>query len=105
VKTRRLSRTQIVAKIIGIVRSVDSTAGLPELIPCQGQLIMWWQNGDGRRLVVDVGRDETFVELIDGRGQCQGCWQVRPGEVSPNGGRLDLWSLVRAGYEWMRAPL
>jgi hypothetical protein len=103
-KTRRLTRPQIVAKITDIVRSVDSDAGDPELIWCRGQIIMWWQNGDGRRLVVDVGRTEIFVELIDGRGQCQGCLQVRPGEVAPNGGRLDLWSLVQAGYEWMRAP-
>jgi len=103
-KTRKLSRAEIVRKIVSIVRSIDRDAGLPECMSCHAQLIMWWQDGRGRRLVVDVGRTETFVELIDGRNQCVSCVQVQPGRVSPNGRRLDLWSLVRAGDEWMRAP-
>jgi hypothetical protein len=102
-KTRKLSRVDIVRKIVSIVRSIDRDAGLPELMPCHAQLIMWWQNGDGRRLVVDVGRHETFVECVDGRNQCVSCVLVQPGRVSPNGRRLDLWSLVRSGYEWMRS--
>lgn len=100
---RKLTRTQIIFQVVSIVRSVDRDAGQPEVMACRNQLLMWWQNGDGRRLVVDVGRTETFVECIDERSQCVSCVLVQPGRVSLGGRRLDLWSLVRSGYEWMRA--
>ena len=69
-KTRKLTRVEILRKIVAIVRSVDPRAGLPEVMPCEHQLLIWWQDGRGRRVVVDVGRHETFVELIERNNQC-----------------------------------
>lgn len=104
-KTRRPTWDEAIYTVDSIVRGLDPDAGPPEVIPCTHQLIMWYQDGRGRRIVVDFGRNETFVERIDGGGQCVSCVQVQPGGVTRDGRRLDLWSLVREGYEWMRAPL
>lgn len=102
-KTRR-TRAEIIGLVDSIVRSIDRDAVVPEVMLCRARLLMWWQDGRGRRLIVDVGQDEIYVELVNGRSECVSCALVQPGRVTLDGRRLDLWSLVRAGYAWMRAP-
>lgn len=101
-KIRRRNRVEILRTIVGIVRSVDPKAPLPEVMQCSVSMLVWWQTGTGRRVVIDVGRDDVWVERISGRGQCEVCDLVQAGQID-RGQRLDLWSLVRAGYTWMRA--
>ena len=93
--SRKLTRKEIVRKITSIVRGLDPEAGDPELIWCRGQILIIWQDGRGRRLVVDVGRDETFVELIGPTGTCESCVRVEPGAIAPrtaSGSTSGRWS-------------